>query len=190
MNLGALTLWSGIIQSILHSVFKHIGCDTTLGWIVCSISHLSPIFYVCCFNCCGCISIPRHLTRATSACKHVYILSTIGSQHKMASVTTTCRYAADPAERRTHARTRTPSHANTKQMASSPTTLWIASPQNLWVGPGNSNNNSRKAWPLLTSTHVGLRHSVGTPRPSSAPFVCFPRHPIEPGDLWSKNTQQ
>lgn len=188
MNLGALTLWSGIIRSILHSIFKHIGRDITLGWIAASISHLSPIFYVCCFNWYGCVSVTRYLTQATSACKHVYILSTISGQHKVTSVATTCRHAAALAERRTNART--PSHANTKQMPPSPTALWVASPQNLWVGPGNSNNNSRKARPLLTSTHVGLRHSVGTPRPSSAPFVCFPRHPIEPGDLWSKNTQQ
>lgn len=41
----------GITWSILHSVFKQIGSDMTLGWMVSFISHLF-ILYVCCRNDC------------------------------------------------------------------------------------------------------------------------------------------
>lgn len=49
MNQGALTLWSGITWSILHSVFKQIRNDRTLGWIVSlHISLFSSTCVVCC----------------------------------------------------------------------------------------------------------------------------------------------
>lgn len=82
----------------------------------------------------------------------------------------------------------TNTHQCTWMTVSLTQTRWLhithTSSQNLQIATEIYDNNSRKARPLLTLSHDGLPHSVGTPRPRSAPlFVCHAQLPIEPEDL-------